>query len=81
MMYIISIKGSVEKDSHTSTHHPVVKPPAVHSTAVSHTPTLATWLGKLLGTILESIAIYLQRICIYNGYRYIQWLLSVEILA
>jgi len=28
-----------EKHSHTAAHHLVVKPPAVHSTAVSHTPT------------------------------------------
>jgi len=28
-----------EKHSLTAAHHPVVKPPAVHSTAVSHTPT------------------------------------------
>ena len=32
-------KGCEEKHPHTTAHHPVVKPPAVVSTAVSHTPT------------------------------------------
>ena len=35
----VRIKGCEEKHSHTTAHHPVVKPPAVVSTAVSHTPT------------------------------------------
>ena len=38
--------------SNTTAHHPVVKPPAAASTAVSHTPTDTTGLGKLPGTIL-----------------------------
>ena len=38
-MYIyIYIKRCKDKHSHTTSHHPVVKPPAVVSTAVSHTP-------------------------------------------
>jgi len=32
-------KGCEAKHSHTTAHHPLVKPPAVVSTAVSHTPT------------------------------------------
>jgi len=32
-------KGCNEKHSHTTAHHPVVKPPAEVSTVVSHTPT------------------------------------------
>jgi len=52
----IPTKGCEEKHSHTAAHHPVVKPPAVYSTAVSHTPTQQQWLGKLLGTILEYVA-------------------------
>jgi len=32
-------KGCEEKHSHIAAHHPVVKPPAVVSTAVSHTST------------------------------------------
>jgi len=36
---MFAIKGCEEKHSHTAAHHPVVKPPAVVSTAVSHTPT------------------------------------------
>jgi len=32
-------KGCEEKHSRTAVHHPVIKPPAVVSTAVSHTPT------------------------------------------
>jgi len=33
------LKICQEKHSHTAAHHPVVKPPSVYSTAVSHTPT------------------------------------------
>ena len=32
-------KGCEEKHFHTAAHHPVVKPPSVVSTAVSHIPT------------------------------------------
>ena len=39
-------KGCEEKHSHTAAHHPVVKPPAVHSTAVSHTPTQLQGYGN-----------------------------------
>jgi len=35
----LMVKGCEEKHSHTAAHHPVVKHPAVVSTAVSHTPT------------------------------------------
>ena len=35
----LSPKGCEEKHSYTTSHHPVVRPPAVVSTAVSHTPT------------------------------------------
>jgi len=35
----IRCKGCEEKHSRTAAHHPVVKPPAVVSTAVSHTQT------------------------------------------
>jgi len=35
----VNHKGCEEKHSHTVAHHPVVKPPAKLSTAVSHTPT------------------------------------------
>ena len=47
-----TVKECEEKHSYTAAHHPVVKPPAVVSTAVSHTPNSATGLGTLLGTIL-----------------------------
>jgi len=51
-------KGYEEKHSHTAAHHVVVKPPAVHSTAVSHTPTQQQgW--ETIRTILESIARHL----------------------
>jgi len=45
-------KGCQEKHSNTTAHHPVAKPPAAASTAVQHTPTDTTGLGKLPGTIL-----------------------------
>jgi len=45
-------EGSEEKHSPTTAHHPVDKPPAAASTAVSHTPTDTAGLGKLPGTIL-----------------------------
>jgi len=45
-------KGCEEKHSNTTAHHPVVKPSAAASTAVSHTPTDTTGLGKLPETIL-----------------------------
>ena len=48
--HILCASGCAEKHSHTSAHHPVVKPPGVLYTAASH-----TGLGRLLGTILESI--------------------------
>jgi len=35
----VEVSGCEEKHSHTAAHHPVVKPPAAVSTAVSHTPT------------------------------------------
>jgi len=54
---MVYIKGCEKKHSHTAAHHPVVKPPAVHSTAVSHTPTQLQGWGKLLGIILESIGV------------------------
>jgi len=44
--------GCEEKHSNTTVHHPVVKPPATASTAMWHTPTDTTGLGKLPGTIL-----------------------------
>jgi len=40
------IKGCEEKHSHTAAHHPVVKPSAVVSTAVSHTPTQQQGCGN-----------------------------------
>jgi len=55
-------KGCEEKHSHTAAHHPVVKPPAVVSTAVSLTPTQQQGWEKLLGTMLEPI----ER-CVYIG--------------
>jgi len=38
-LILIIDKGCEEKHSYTTAHHPVVTPPAVVSTAVSHTPT------------------------------------------
>jgi len=35
----LASKGCVERHSHTTAPHPVLKPPAVVSTTVSHTPT------------------------------------------
>jgi len=52
MEIYIGVKGCEEKHSNTTAHHPVVKPPAAASTAVQHTPTDITGLGKLPGTIL-----------------------------
>jgi len=39
-------KGCEEKHSHTAAHHPVIKPAAVASTAVSHTPTQQQGCGN-----------------------------------
>ena len=37
--FSLTAKGCEEKHSHTAAHHPVAKPPAEVSTAVTHMPT------------------------------------------
>ena len=82
----VTMKGCEEKHSHTTAHYPVVKPSAVVSTAVSHTPTQQQGWGKLPGSILQAIAmcIHICRcICVHVDvyiylYRYIYLYIDVE---